>query len=281
MHAKDRPCLVLDCDEDDASTHQRFARLHRKWGRGLQADWAEAEADGFKALAKQFMPRFDLLLAASVGEARRVARYAVEATVVPNVAPECHECRAFQPKGLRRDILFVGNLSYLPNIDAVMWFATRIWPRLQSAVSFPLRFVIAGHGAPRDVVELTKHSGIVLAGGFSDPAPLYRRAALTIVPIRAGGGTRIKLLESAKYGVPIVATRLGAEGSSFRSGQELLLADSEQGFAACCARLLTDFRLASFLAAKAQRTLRRDYDARRCAKRLLDTIEMRLGTGMS
>ena len=95
---------------------------------------------------------------------------------------------------------------------------------------------------------------------------------IAVVPIRAGGGTRIKLLESAKYGVPIVATRFGAAGTGFRSGQELLLADNERDFAACCARLLTDGKLASRLRAQALRRLRLDYDVRSIAAGLLGKI---------
>ncbi len=163
-------------------------------------------------------------------------------------------------------------MGYLPNIDAALWFAKRVWPRLRAAVPFPLRFVIAGQGAPREVRDLARRTGIVVVGGFPDAASLYRRAALAVVPIRAGGGTRIKLLESAKYRVPVVATRFGAAGTGFRSGQELLLADNERDFADCCARLLTDGRLASRLVVQALRKVRRDYDARAIAERLLDRI---------
>ena len=67
------PCLVLDCDEDDASAYRRLAQLEKKWGRRLRAAWLEAEADAFKTMAAQWLPRFDLLLAASAGEARLLA----------------------------------------------------------------------------------------------------------------------------------------------------------------------------------------------------------------
>ena len=194
--------------------------------------------------------------------------------VIPNVAPSS---AAGMPRPQmregRREILFVGNMGYLPNIDAAMWFATRIWPRLRSAAAISLRFVIAGNGAPREVMQLGRRPGIALAGPFEDAGRLYRRAALAVVPIRAGGGTRIKLLESATHGVPIVATRIGAEGTGFRSGQELLLADNEQDFASSCARLLTDSKLASRLVAGARRKVRRDYAAARSAKGLLDRID--------
>ena len=221
MHARrGAPYLVLDCDEDDVSAYRRFGRLHRLWGRKRQADWAEAEADAFKTLGRQYLPRFDLLLAASAGEARLIYARAGDAAiaVIPNVAP-LGVGNSRRSHAQRRDILFVGNMGYLPNIDAAMWFATRIWPRVRSTLPFPSRFVMAGHGAPRELIELARQPGIVLTGDFDDAAPLYRRAALAVVPIRAGGGTRIKLLEAAKYGVPVVATRFGAEGSDSARGK--------------------------------------------------------------
>jgi glycosyltransferase involved in cell wall biosynthesis len=277
MHAKGRtPCLVLDCDEDDASAYRRLARLYRNWGHDRRADWAEAEADAFRQLAVQWLPRFDLLLAASAGETRLLGAHAegVDPTVIPNVVPASAVRSAPRHAGGgRRDILFIGNMGYLPNIDAAMWFALRIWPKLRCAVPFPIRFVIAGSGAPPEVAILARQPGIVATAGFDDVAPLYRRAALAVVPIRAGGGTRIKVLESASYGVPIVATRFGAAGTGLRSGHELLLADNERDFAASCARLLTDGRLASRLAARALTRVSRDYDAGRCAARLLGMID--------
>jgi len=270
------PCLILDCDEDDVSAYRRLARLYRKWGRDGRAEWAEAEADAFRKLAGQWLPRFDLVLASSPDEARLLGDRgkSVAATVVPNVttanaAYAALRCR----RGGRRDILFVGNMSYLPNIDAAMWFALRIWPRLRCAAPFPLRFVIAGDSPPREVTALARHPGIVVTGRFEDMSALYRRAAVAVVPIRAGGGTRIKLIESASYGVPVVATRFGASGTGFKSGHELLLADNEWDFAASCARLLTDFTLASRLAACARRRILREYDPGCCSQRLIGKIE--------
>jgi glycosyltransferase involved in cell wall biosynthesis len=270
------PLLVLDCDEDDASAYRRFARLYRHWGHSRKARWAEMEADGFKALASRWLPRFDLLLAASCQEARLLQAKVDSGKViaVPNVSPPS-AARGLRPQARegRREILFVGNMSYAPNIDAAKWFALRIWPLLRTAVPFPLRFVIVGPGAPPDVVALGRQPDIVVAGGRDDVAPFYRRASLAVVPIRAGGGTRIKLLEGARYGVPLVATRLGAEGTDFRAGQELLLADTERDFAASCARLLTDGKLGAQLAARALTKAMRDHDARRGAAHLLAAVD--------
>ncbi len=269
-----RPSLVIDCDEDDVSAYRRLAQLNRKWGRDERAEWAKAEAEAFKKLAGEWLHRFDLVLASSSDEARVLLSRGkgVTATSVPNVIART-DFKGLGRKGGCRDILFVGNMSYLPNVDAAKWFASRILPRLRRASSFPLRFVIAGDNPPREVTNLARHPGIMVAGRFNDVASLYRRAALAVIPIRAGGGTRIKLIEAAKYGVPVVATRFGASGTGFKSGHELLLADNEWDFAASCARLLTDFTLASRLAACARRRILREYDPGCCSQRLIGKIE--------
>ncbi len=278
LEERHRPrSIVLDCDEDDASAYRRLAVLYRSEGHGRRADWAEAEADAFKRLAADWLPRFGLLLAASSGEARLLAARAglARVKVVPNVAPENAAKPARRtPRSGCREILFVGNMGYPPNIDAALWFGLHIWPALSRAVPFPVRFVIAGPGAPRRVTNLAKRPGISVVGGVDAVGPLYRRASLAVVPIRAGGGTRIKLLEGASYGVPMVSTRFGAAGTCFRSGHELLLADSAREFARSCARLLTDGALASRLAARASRTVNRAYNPARCAARLRRLVDV-------
>jgi len=269
------PCLVLDCDEDDVSAYGRLARLERRWGRQRRAAWLEAEADAFKALQTQWLQRFDRLLAASTGEARSLSRRTggKQVKVVPNVIPaNAARWSARRSQQRRRDIIFVGNMSYLPNIDAVMWFASRIWPRLRSSAPFPVRFVILGAGSPPEVMALARHPNVVIGGGVADIGPHYSKAALAVVPIRAGGGTRIKMLESASYGVPIVATSFGAAGTGFRSGHELLLADAERDFLEACLKLLIDRKLACRLALQARRMARRDYDRSRHAGRLLAVV---------
>ena len=272
---RNEPRLVLDCDEDDASAYGRLARLERRWGRHRRAAWLQAEADAFKALQGRWLRRFDLLLAASSGEARSLSRRAggKQVKVVPNVIPaNAARWSARRAQQGRRDIIFVGNMSYLPNIDAATWFVSRIWPKLHSSAPFPVRFVILGSGAPPEVIALARHPGVVVRGGVEDLGFHYGRAALAVVPIRAGGGTRIKLLESANYGVPIVATSFGAAGSGFRSGCELLLADGEGDFVEACIKLLVDRKLACRLTNQARRMARRDYDGSCHASRLLAAV---------
>jgi glycosyltransferase involved in cell wall biosynthesis len=142
-----------------------------------------------------------------------------------------------------------------------------------------VRLTIIGQGAPRQIVDLGRRFDILVAGGVKDVAPFYRMADLSVVPIRAGGGTRIKLLESASYRVPVVATRFGAAGTIFRTNREILMADDERAFSRACLKLLINRRLASRLASWAYATVRREYDSERCARRLGAQLLMLVGRG--
>jgi polysaccharide biosynthesis protein PslH len=275
-----KPTLILDSDEDDASAYRRLAQLYRKSGREEQADWAEAEACAFAKLAFEWLDRFDLVLASSSDEARSLSRRgrAVSVEAVPNVAPaKCRERGPRYPNG-SRTIIFVGNMSYPPNIDAASWFARYIFPQLRDTFPFRVQFVIAGDNPAREVSSLTRQQGVIVTGGCDPIAPFYLSASLAVVPIRAGGGTRIKLLEAAAYGVPVVSTQFGASGTGFKSGRELLLADNAREFATSCARLLQDFGLASRLVAGARRKIKRDFDGGKCSRHFLAKIE-RLSPG--
>jgi glycosyltransferase involved in cell wall biosynthesis len=121
----------------------------------------------------------------------------------------------------------------------------------------------------------------VVTGTVADVAAFYRDADLAVIPIRAGGGTRIKLLEAAVHGVPIVSTTFGAQGTTFRRGRDLLLADSEEAFVRACGVLLRNSRELRSLAARARLTVMRDYDSERWALRVGACIADLTGCGVT
>jgi glycosyltransferase involved in cell wall biosynthesis len=261
--------LVLDCDEDDAAAYQRIARMQERAGDALAAAWSRAEAAGFSRLAPHWLAQFDLLLAASPGEARSLSGRAGgrPVTVIPNTVPAAPPRRG-RPRRRRRTVIFVGTMGYAPNADGITWFATRVWPRLRREVPFPLRLLIVGGNPPAQVVRLDASHDIWVTGRVADVAPFYDAADLAIVPLRAGGGTRIKLVEAAGRGVPVVSTRFGAMGTSLRPGREFTIADDAAGFARACAALLRDEPAAHAMAARAARRARLDYGPQAWAARL-------------
>jgi glycosyltransferase involved in cell wall biosynthesis len=260
-----RPQLVIDCDDDDAATYRTLAAIERRYHRPLAAQWAEAEADAFASLARRTLARFDLAFAASAEGAKSLSRNGAQVSVVPNVMAANEDRARHRRARPTRTMLFVGTMGYSPNDDAARWLLTRIWPRLLRTVTLPLRLVIAGSNPSPALIQVGRQRGVLVTGTVADVAPFYRDADIAVIPVRAGGGTRIKLLEAAGRSVPIVSTTVGAEGTTFRHGRELLLADSEEGFAQACAKLLQHRERAGRLAARARRRVLRDYHPGRWA----------------
>jgi glycosyltransferase involved in cell wall biosynthesis len=253
----DRPPLLLDCDENDALVYRRLAALRRRCDP-IEAALRELEADALARFAAMWLPRFDLVMAASDREIRSFAGLARREAVIPNVV-ELPVSRPRRRPGKRFSILFVGNLNYAPNADAMIWFVSRVWKRLQKMMNFQARLLIIGANPPRAVARLRAVRGVEVTGAVANLAPFYQQADLAIVPIRAGGGTRIKIIEAAAHGVPLVVTRIAAEGTTFQPGVDMLVADHHASFLRACLLLAQDRAMASRLATQARAKVKRDY----------------------
>jgi glycosyltransferase involved in cell wall biosynthesis len=253
-----RTRIVLDCDEDDAWAYRRIASMERRRHNSFAAKWAEAEAVGFSRLATTWLPKVDLVLVASRHDQNSLARYAVRTEVMPNVLP-APRARLPRRQGGFPIILFVGTLGYAPNEEAVAWFVSHIWPRLLRAQHYRVLLVIVGRNPPAAVRRLAWQRGIKVAGAVDEIGRYYRDADLAIAPLHAGGGTRIKLIEAASYGVPVVTTSFGAQGTTFQHDADVLVANDEQSFLRACLSLIRNGALARRLAANARTTARRDY----------------------
>jgi glycosyltransferase involved in cell wall biosynthesis len=131
-----------------------------------------------------------------------------------------------EPSG-RRDVLFVGSMDYHANIGAVIEFANTMWPGIL-AQHPDFRFVIVGRNPPAAVRELAKRPKIEVTGTVDDVRPWYGSARVVVVPLRTGSGTRLKILEAMAAGVPVVSTRLGAEGLDVTDGRNIILAETAQ-----------------------------------------------------
>lgn len=152
-------------------------------------------------------------------------------------------------------LLFVGHLAYPPNRDAAVRLVRDILPRVRSEIP-DLRCVIAGRRPTAEVRGLSGR-GVEIIADRADLSPLWNSAAVFVCPLRWGGGSRIKLIEAAARGVPIVTTRVGAEGLEFRAGVDLLAADTDAGLATA---LLDTLRLPGDVAARVA-SARRQVDA--------------------
>jgi len=137
-------------------------------------------------------------------------------------------------------LLFIGMLSYGPNVDAIRWLRTKILPAIWSRMP-QVRLQLAGVGDPAEVLAIVGgESRISVAVGPEDLRPLYAAASLVVAPLRLGSGTRIKVLEALAHGKALVSTPFAAGGISLRADEEVVFADRTQAFADACVALLRD-----------------------------------------
>jgi sugar transferase (PEP-CTERM/EpsH1 system associated) len=123
-------------------------------------------------------------------------------------------------------IIFVGLMDYYPNVEAAISFTRSVWPHIRAR--FPhLSFSIVGANPVPSVVELANLEGVTVTGTVPDVRPYYRDAMAAVVPLRTGGGTRLKILEAMAAGVPVISTPLGAEGLTVSAGENVLLSDPD------------------------------------------------------
>lgn len=143
------------------------------------------------------------------------------------------------PEEEEKSIVFVGNYLHYPNVDAVLYFYRMIWPKAKAACS-GLKFAIVGQAPPPELQDLIQDKSVMVTGRVEDVTPYIRKSWIFICPVRLGGGFRGKILEAMAVGRPVVSSSLGAEGIPSKNGENIMIADTPEDFAAAIDRLLKD-----------------------------------------
>jgi len=145
-----------------------------------------------------------------------------------------------------------------PNVAGVLWFAREVLPLVWRDAP-DARFVIVGKNPPAEVQALAADPRIVVTGYVADPLPYLAAADAFVVPLFAGGGMRVKIVDAWLWGLPIVSTPIGAEGIAVQDGENILLAANAAAFAAAVLRLLTDPQLNTQLRAAGRAWVEQTY----------------------
>jgi polysaccharide biosynthesis protein PslH len=173
----------------------------------------------------------------------------LDVTVIPNGVDLDFYRPGITPRlsGMGPDsLVFTGKMDYRPNVDAVTWFADAVFPLIQTQAPTALFYVVGQQPSPR-VAALAERPGIVVTGKVPDTRPYIAGAGVFVIPLRIGGGTRLKVLEAMAMGQALVSTRLGCDGFRFTDGCEVAYADEPRSFADGVVRLLRDRREAARL----------------------------------
>jgi glycosyltransferase involved in cell wall biosynthesis len=216
--------------------------------------------------------RFDHVVAVSQ-EDRETMERAYGLKSVSDV-PTGVDTEFFRPRGTEardpHNLVFTGSMDWLPNEDAIQFFTKEIMPLVRERVP-GATLTVVGRNPYQSLVELGRRdSSIIVTGRVEDVRPYMERAAAYIVPIRIGGGTRLKIYEAMAMEKPIISTTIGAEGLPLTDGRELLLADTAQTFADAVVRVLTDEAQARELGARAAEAVRARFSWDKVSKAFAD-----------
>ena len=226
--------FVLDLPDVETARHAKVLRFTplRLWREIVLGsyDWLK-----LWAYQRRVLPWFDRVLVCSERERQRLGGGNI--VVVPNaiaVPPDVPRSEADD-----RTLLFLGNLSYPPNVDGAEFFVRSILPKIRAEIP-DVKLRIVGRTPTLRVRALHDGRTVHVEGDVGSVSDYYRKATLAVVPLRFGGGTRIKILEAWAFGIPIVSTSLGCEGLDATDGEHLMVADTPSRFARACVELLGD-----------------------------------------
>ena len=265
--------VLLDLHNIESVWHRRLAATEN-WAAAVALRRFGARC---RSLEREWLPRFDAVLTPSEDDARLVRGLApgARASLYPNAIPELT-----QPLRVEEDaIAFSGNLEYRPNQDAVRYFAREIWPGLRA--EWPdLRWRIIGKNPHGVFADVRGDRRIELTGPVDDAVAELAKAKVAVVPVRAGSGTRIKILEAWAAGTAVVSTTIGAEGLDAVSGEQLLLADDPSEFRESVSALLASHNKRQRLGESGRLRYQEQYSWTAC-EGLLDEIVSELSCGKS
>ncbi len=237
------PRVVVDSHEIAYDLARQFARTGGSLGRRLyaEANWRKLRREELQTYSDA-----DGVYLCSKADEKRLLDQAprVRTAVIPNAADvEYYQPRPTDPAPDGRTVVYFGLLSTVPNIDGVTHFVRDIWPHIIQAHP-EAHFKIVGGRPPPALTQLAAPR-IEFTGFVPDLRPHLAEAAALVVPLRLGGGTRLKIVEGMAMGKAIVSTTLGAEGIEAAPGRDLLIEDEPEAFADAVNRLLADLGLAA------------------------------------
>jgi glycosyltransferase involved in cell wall biosynthesis len=254
--------VILDQQNVEGHISGEVARIAPTW---MGRTRARLDVWKWRSYERGLVRRVQRTIAVSEPDAVAFRKLAPSASVV--VRPSGADIRSLQfvdHSENRGDVLVMtGTLGYLPNLDAASWMIERILPRVRRVRS-SARLVLVGAGAPESLRKLGGDA-VDVVGRVPDVRPYLDGADLFVAPLRAGGGTRLKLLEAFAVGLPTVATTLASAGIAVRHGTDVATADDEETFAAEIVRLLDDVAARRAMAASARHLVEERYDWRTIA----------------
>ena len=267
-----RTCKTIMMFQNFASQQfERMSLVEDSWDRKLRARINQVAMGRWEP---RYAERFDRCTTVSELDQRllREANPRLQVDVIPNgVDLEKYQPLPPPPGDAPPSLMFIGSMAYPPCVDAVLHFWRESFPLIRREID-PLEFWVVG-ADPHQAVRDLDGNGVHVTGRVADVIPFYRQSAVCVVPLRAGGGTRLKILEAMALGRPVVSTSIGCEGLDVVDGQHLFIADTPDQFAEKTVRLLRDRQTYQQMAANARRLVETRYGWDKIGERLVNVYQ--------
>lgn len=254
---------VLDMHNLESSLTRRRAEA----ARGIERLVLAAEAHALQRLERRGT-RFDVVAVVSETDRKALDRVVAHPRVV--VVPNAWDEPSPLPPATAPVASFVALMSWGPNVDAAVWFCRDVWPRVLADLP-QARLQLVGRN-PSDAVRALGGPTVDVTGTVADLEPWYRSTRLCLAPLRVGGGSRLKILESLAAGRPVVATTIGAEGLEDLVGRGVVVADAPEHMAAEVVRLLAAPRLCAELGLRGAEAVAADHSWSAAVRPLLAQV---------
>jgi glycosyltransferase involved in cell wall biosynthesis len=196
----------------------------------------------------------------------------LESAVVPNGVDTTYYSPADGEHETDTTLIFTGKMDFRPNVDAVLWFGQEVLPLIRKEIP-GVRFNVVGRNPHPRLRHLGEESYITLTGYVDDIRPYIAQAGVYVVPLRVGGGTRLKVLEAMSMRKAVVSTSLGCEGIEVTHDQDLVIADEPRVFAKSVVELIEDRKRRRDLGLAARQLVESEHDWRQIAPLLEQVYE--------
>jgi sugar transferase (PEP-CTERM/EpsH1 system associated) len=233
------------------------------------------QAEKIRAYEMEECGKFDLNITVSDADAAQLKTMVpgLRTAVVPNGVDIEYFMSDNGNSAMEPALIYTGGMNMYANRDAVLYFLEHIWQKIRAEIP-GLRFYAVGQDPPPELHKIAeKDIGVVVTGYVDDIRPYVTRSSVYVVPLRVGGGTRLKILDAMAMGKAIVSTTIGAEGIDATDGKNILLADNPEDFAARVVTILRTSDLRMNLGREARRLVENEYSWGTVGKRLQEAYE--------
>ena len=269
-----RPLIVCDWHNVESELMSQYAERELRY---LRRTYARRTARLMNEFEERALREFDAHIVVTKKDAAHLRHISPAARifVIGNGVDTEHYSSSVSAATNRNRIVFVGSMDYHANINAVVEFTRAVWPEVRQQKR-ELTFTIVGRDPVAEVRQLAAIQGVEVTGTVGDVRPFYQQAVAAIVPLKVGGGSRLKILEAMAAGVPVVSTALGAEGLAVLNNENILIANTTEELREAIISMAVNQLLRERIAAAGRALVLERYDWSRLGANLFEIYQQLL-----